>query len=412
MIQIKRKILLVIALILFLISGCSTTSEVENDDKISPSLYSPYSPEEGKLGPNQENNDYYIEENSVENDNNFEEIIIDYEENEEVIEFDFNDETEEVVIDFEDKIELNLPEEDENNRNFRWSYDGNDYGISFNIDKEYYEFFKNRERIRDFDLFASDQYSKDFIESITEELEKYAKESGLSDDEIPYFIISFVQYLPYTSDDVTTGFDEYPRFPYETFYENGGDCEDTSILASAILNEMGYGVALLTFPGHVAVGVKCDHDDGESYYSYQGNDYCYLETTGENWDIGTIPENIESEKAIVNPIYSRSKLEVDFTSSYSYNNVDVYTDVDVIVKNLGSKDAENTKVYVALLTSDESKVWDSVTSKKVDIDSDGSYEFSVTNLHSPSGYAFKIYVVASNDEVTSNEASSNWINWE
>ena len=68
--------------------------------------------------------------------------------------------------------------------------------------------------------------------------------------------VSFAQNLPYTADDVTTGFDEYPRFPYETLYDNGGDCEDTSILVSAMLRELRYGVALLHFPGHMAVRLR------------------------------------------------------------------------------------------------------------------------------------------------------------
>ena len=108
---------------------------------------------------------------------------------------------------------------------------------------------------RDYDLFASDQLSKPFVKEVTGKLARYGKKSGLRNSELPYFIVAFVQHLPYTVDDVTTGFDEYPRFPYETLYDNGGDCEDTSILVSAMLHELRYEVALLHFPGHMAVGV-------------------------------------------------------------------------------------------------------------------------------------------------------------
>ena len=98
-------------------------------------------------------------------------------------------------------------------------------------------YFKDRSRNRDWDLFASDTHSKQFIKVITADLENFAQSQNLSKEETARFVISFVQDLPYTSDDVTTGFDEYPRFPYETLYDNGGDCEDTSILASAHVNK-------------------------------------------------------------------------------------------------------------------------------------------------------------------------------
>ncbi|NQU34066.1 MAG: hypothetical protein HQ521_12595 [Bacteroidetes bacterium] len=294
-------------------------------------------------------------------------------------------------------------------RDYEWEYDGYTYGLTFNLYPKVYEVFQERERTRDYDLFASDYYSKEFIKTITEGLRDYAKENDLPDEEIPYFIISFVQNLPYTSDDVTTGFDEYPRFPYETIYDDGGDCEDTSILASAMLTELGYGVALLQFPGHMAVGVKCDASSGQSYYSYQGIDFCYLETTGRNWEVGDVPSNIKSASAIVKPIYERPALDIDFTSSYEYNSIEVYVDVEVNVKNLGSKKAENTKIYVALQTSNENKVWDSIESEYLQIEPESSYEYSVTNLHSPAGQRFRIYVRAFGDNVISDESVSNWI---
>ena len=297
-------------------------------------------------------------------------------------------------------------------RDYEWEYGGYTYGLTFNLYPKVYEVFKDRERTRDYDLFASDYYSKEFIKTITEGLSDYAKENDLTDSEIPYFIISFVQDLPYTPDDVTTGFDEYPRFPYETIYDDGGDCEDTSILASAMLHELGYGVALLQFPEHMAVGVKCTPSYRQSYYTYQGIDFCYLETTGKNWEVGEVPPNVNSAKAIVKPLIERPALKIDFTSEYEYNWKDVYVNVEVNVKNLGSEKANNTKIYVALQTLDEGKVWDQIESDEIQIEPEGAYEYSVTNLHSPTGRPFRIYVRAYGDNVLSDEAVSNWIYWE
>ena len=100
-------------------------------------------------------------------------------------------------------------------------------------------------------------------------------------------IITFVHDLDYVYD-YTLGFNEYPKYPIETLIEATGDCEDTSILMASILRSAGYGVVLLNPPGHMAVGIKCNYDYG--YVTYNGNKYCYIETTSHhNWQVGEIP---------------------------------------------------------------------------------------------------------------------------
>ena len=173
-------------------------------------------------------------------------------------------------------------------RNFAWQYAGQTYQVALDLHPATYAAYRQRERTRDYDLFATDSHSKPFIEKVTRKLAEQGRASGLSRAEMQHLIVSFVQDLPYTSDEVTTGYDEYPRFPYETLYDKGGDCEDTSILASALLHELGYEVALLFFPGHVAVGVECRPQAGQPHYRHRGRRYCYVETTGDNWVIGEV----------------------------------------------------------------------------------------------------------------------------
>jgi hypothetical protein len=260
-------------------------------------------------------------------------------------------------------------------------------------------------------LFASDYYSRPFIQKLTNSLNEYGIQSGLTEDEIPYFIITFVQSLPYTSDEVTTGFDDYPRFPYETFYDNGGDCEDTSILASSMLYELGYGVVMLRYPTHMAVGIKCNPSAGQTYYSYENSTFCYLETTGENWDVGKMPEEHKGEKATILKIAEKPSLEIKFHYTYTYNSQDVYTDIKINVTNLGSETTENTKIYAALQTEDETKVWDSITSESFNLDPEEYYKYKVENLHSPTGQKFRVYVRAYGDNVESKKSYGGWIYW-
>ncbi|VVB93381.1 Uncharacterised protein [uncultured archaeon] len=296
-------------------------------------------------------------------------------------------------------------------RKFTWNYGESEWHLTLNFDENIYNTYKSRSRSRDYDLFASDPYDDELIKSIADSLKKVGKDNGFTDAEIPYLAISFVQSLPYTSDKVTTGFDEYPRFPYETLYDDGGDCEDTSILGSAILQEMGYGVVLIELPKHMAVGVKCGSDVSGYSYNFNGQRYCYLETTGKNWPVGQLPDEYKSLKAKIIPVLARPFLDVNFTYSYEYNSKDIYVDVNVIVKNLGSETAQNTKIYVSLQTSDTAKVWSQIESTYIQVQPEGSYTYNVTNLHAPTGRNFRVYVRAYGDNVISDEVVGGWVTW-
>ena len=293
-------------------------------------------------------------------------------------------------------------------RDFAWRHRGRAYNLAFELHPDTYEVFRQRERRRDYDVFASDRYGKPFIEEITRKLADYGAAQGLSNAEIPYFIVSFVQNLPYTSDDVTTGFDEYPRFPYETFYDDGGDCEDTSILASAMLHELGYDVALLLFPGHVAVGFKCRPAAGQPYYRHHATRYCYLETTGENWDPGVVPPSFRGIAADVRPIVERPVMTVEFIANYGplAGGAAVGVNATVEVRNLGSHPARNATVYVALRKPDTDLVWDQKRSERFRLDPEKSLTYEVANLRVPSGNPFQVYVELRGSNFAAAEATT------
>ncbi len=300
-------------------------------------------------------------------------------------------------------------------RAFAWTHRGRPYRLELKLRSDVYEEFRRRERTREYDLFASDLSGKPFVRTITRGLRDYARASGLTEEQVPYFVVAFVQNLPYTSDDVTTGFDEYPRFPYETLYDNGGDCEDTSILASALLHELGYGVALLRFPdhNHVAVGVQCQPAAGKSSYTHGGVHYCYLETTGENWEIGEVPPDLRGLTAVVTPVVERPVLRVDFDSRSEYLPATGTTvEVAASVTNLGSQTARRTVIQVALQTPATGTIADSERSRQFTLAPDQSYAYEVTGLRLATGKEFRIYVRAWADNAAPAEAVSDWIRWD
>ena len=292
-------------------------------------------------------------------------------------------------------------------RDFVWQYAGRSFNLAFDLHPDTYELFRQRERTRDYDLFASDFHSKPFIQEITRKLADYGTASGLSDAEIPYFIVSFVQNLPYTSDDLTTGFDEYPRFPYETLYDNGGDCEDTSILASAMLHELRYDVALLLFPGHMAVGFECRAETGQPRYRHHGRRYCYLETTGDDWDVGVVPPSVQGAVAIIKPIIERPVLVVEFIARYRQITVDTTAvGVTVLVTNLGSHTARGATVYVALRQPGTDLAWDQIQSERFGLVPEESFTYEVAGLRVKQGNPFQVYVQARGNNFAAREAIS------
>jgi len=142
-----------------------------------------------------------------------------------------------------------------------------------------------------------------YINSMVQGINNAAIRDGMSEIEKVNFVIDFVQSLPYTEDSVTTDWDEYPRYPLETLFDRGGDCEDTSILVAALLDRLGYDVCLI-FPvdkNHCAVGIAIQGAYG-SYYDHDGTKYYYLETTGEGWEIGDMPSDYEDSRAYIYPI--------------------------------------------------------------------------------------------------------------
>lgn len=132
----------------------------------------------------------------------------------------------------------------------------------------------------------------------TQSVENKSIERGYGSYDEVSLTLSFVQHLQYTSDKVTTGYDEYPRFPIETLGDCGGDCEDTSILFATMVKILGYDAVLIHLPGHMGVGVKGDLQSG-TYYSYKGNKYYYCETTGLGWKIGEIPDEFKDASATI-----------------------------------------------------------------------------------------------------------------
>jgi len=187
-------------------------------------------------------------------------------------------------------------------RLFVWEYGTNDYGVIWSTTFDRYEEIYNSKSVEERRLTTNENttgfvtYTDDDIVDLTSYLEK--KSVGMTQQQRANFVLDFVQKIQYIADETTTGYTEYWKLPYETLFDKSGDCEDTSILYASIMKAMGYDVALMIFPGHMAVGIGLENGTGIKNV-YDGVDYYYCETTSEGWEVGEKPSKYTDVKMVI-----------------------------------------------------------------------------------------------------------------
>jgi hypothetical protein len=192
------------------------------------------------------------------------------------------------------------------NKHFAWDYDGRHWTWNLSIPVALYDAYDavpDAQRTRDGPagygfLTTTDDY---YLNMLALKLNETTTQLKYNSFDQVSFILAFVQSLPYTSDSVTTGHDEYPRFPIETLVDDGGDCEDTSILFASLTLILGYGTVYINPPNHYAVGILGTNLQG-TYWTYpEGSNktYYYCETTGSGFKIGQLPDAFMGQKAMI-----------------------------------------------------------------------------------------------------------------
>ena len=189
---------------------------------------------------------------------------------------------------------------------YLWDYKFSSWSLPVTINGDSYRYYKSKSRNMigyDFARYITDENDDAFFEDFGQKINDAGKSEGYTDYETIELAIAFVQSLKYTSDSITQGVDEYPKYPYETLYDEGGDCEDTSILLAQMITAMGYEAVLIKFPGHVGVGIRVDGNAYGASYSYEGKNFSYVETTGTGFQFGELPDEFKGAEAQIVPIY-------------------------------------------------------------------------------------------------------------
>lgn len=224
-----------------------------------------------------------------------------------------------------------------------------------------YDYYLGLDRINieDYSLYIFNQYDDQFIDILLDIL--MFSYSSMRDVERINYVSSFVQKaLRYELDDETNESYEYPRYPVETLFYGKGDCEDLSIITASLLSELGYRVALLRLPNHMAVGVHLAENDLPQY-NYYISDYYFLETTVSTPSCGYVPNSYKSAAGLkVYPITSRPLImhswKEGHLSIYSINDQANSIKVTIVVENLGTAIAEDIIVKGAFYSNYDQEI--------------------------------------------------------
>ena len=189
---------------------------------------------------------------------------------------------------------------------YEWQWNGKTYTTSLDIlysDVQYYRNYYDVSQ-RQQDIYGGHQRDVTFVTYTDKYVVELAgglvnlMDVGMSDYERVDFVLAFCQGIGYEDDQIYMGYEEYWKFPLETLYDHGGDCEDTSILMAALCKAMGYESSLLLLPGHMAAGVHFDTDLELGGYYFRNDPqkvYYYCETTSTGFHIGEIPTDMRDE---------------------------------------------------------------------------------------------------------------------
>ncbi len=174
--------------------------------------------------------------------------------------------------------------------------------ICYSIDQKLYEYYKSLDRYygdNEYIKYVTDPINSEYLDMVVENLTEISDNRGYSDAERVREAINFVQNFTYTTDEDNTDKIEWPKYPIEMLYDREGDCEDACLLLAGVLAKMGYGTCLIKYADHMAVGIKGDTTLSGNYYTYEGNDYYYIEATNPGWNIGDMPEDYQGVSATI-----------------------------------------------------------------------------------------------------------------
>ncbi len=124
------------------------------------------------------------------------------------------------------------------------------------------------------------------LQAIASELKQMG--DGMDRRTFAEFVLKFVQNVPYITDLESRGSDEFWKFPLETLWDGGGDCEDTTFLYGTLMGICGYRVAFVLFSDHAMSAL--DLSGSGVRIPVDGYGFLLCETTQSSYSLGRTSE--------------------------------------------------------------------------------------------------------------------------
>lgn len=209
-------------------------------------------------------------------------------------------------------------------RSFSWNYGGETWVWNLSIPAALVDAYvsvpdsvRSQINLNNFGYFVTTEDS--YLQSIAQRINETATQQGYSSLQEVNFALAMVQSIPYATDQNSTGYADYPRFPVETLFDDIGDCKSHSILFASLTLLLGFDCVFINPPDHLAVGVLGDNLSG-TYFTYDGQHYYYSETTGEGFTVGQLPSQFNGVGVYVYPIDTSEQYVVNLQSESSASN--------------------------------------------------------------------------------------------
>jgi hypothetical protein len=184
------------------------------------------------------------------------------------------------------------------NKAIPFQYEGKDYNITVNYNKNVIDFYQDYP-LADIKIYFDAMVSPEAKASLSEALLPLI--SGMSEVEAVNFLLHFVQTgFDYQTDQEQFGYEKF-FFAEEAFHYPYCDCEDRSVLFSYLVQSLTkLRVIGLNYPGHVATAVCFNEDVGGDYLDFEGLKYVVSDPTYINAPVGlTMPQYKNQEAKIV-----------------------------------------------------------------------------------------------------------------
>jgi hypothetical protein len=297
-------------------------------------------------------------------------------------------------------------------KSFSWHYQDTEWTWHTYIPQALYDYYQElpRPATEDYSIYVTHPLDDNYLNRVILEIERVSQEAGFSYLQEVELTAACVQSLPYTTDSVTTPYDEYPRYPIETLVDEGGDCEDTTILLASLLQGMGHHVIIIVFPpqagaegGHCGVGISGGGGVTGSYIEYNGERYFYLESTNIGWTVGEMPEEYQETRAQILELEPTAILTHEWYGEYD----DAVLELEVTIENLGTAKAYDAYV-LAGFDAGGNKLWNTQESNDFDLSVGAKTVVNLT-LSLPPDQHTRLVVQIVLDDYAVDESFSEWI---